>query len=791
MNGGPVSFGMPVPQRRSLLLALVMWWCACHPLLAQDTIRSAAQDLDSSFAVRVGADKVFEPLAALARVRSIHASAVLIDDTLELGRELKQYADELALVSGHFTDTVGHPRLRALRDDLAELDRLRTRVEGLLRPVGRQLAELSAERAQLAAEIADAQALTGVMPGADVRSFLTFAKATVELLDARHAALLHQQGRGLEILVNATLERDRLAGRLVVEEADVRNRRYPPVWKAAAWHNAPMGPVLRDSLRVLVEGVERVGANFWKQLVLLRVVVVLFALLPLWHLRRTLRKGPATPYSERMRLLQRYPAEMGAITVLVVTPLLFRHVPPLAYDLFFLGMLAPLARVFLRENPFINRIGFVGLLVFTVLLLLANMLVEVTTFKRVLLLLAIALVPRGVVFLRGLKKSGYADPRRATVVVGLVVVQAVVGWLANLFGWYRLGSNLITVAVSMFWLAVALRIAVDAVNDYLLLVADLRHRRGGARGVDLLHAHARIRGLLDLLAIGFWIYSYLHAMDLSELLWSRLDLLLNAPRALAGLTFTWGSVLLFGGVIWASYVLSELLRELFHVPDEAVERRSSGFALLLRLVVLVGGTLLAFALTGIPMDRLAMVLGAFGVGIGFGLQNLTNNLVSGVMLALEKPVRPGDQIEVKGASGTVVDIGIRSTRVINPNGTALIVPNGMLLSELVANRTLTDRTGEVLVQVYVPVTNDMERVLGLVEELVKRFAEADLRHPVVHLAEIGKAWALIEVRLWVHDVRLARDRRSEVLRAISHTLLTNGVDMDVAPNALPGSSEDN
>jgi small-conductance mechanosensitive channel len=155
------------------------------------------------------------------------------------------------------------------------------------------------------------------------------------------------------------------------------------------------------------------------------------------------------------------------------------------------------------------------------------------------------------------------------------------------------------------------------------------------------------------------------------------------------------------------------------------------------------------------------------------------------MLALEKPVRPGDQIEVKGASGTVVDIGIRSTRVLNANGTALIVPNGMLLSELVANRTLTDRTGEVLVQVHVPVTNDMEHVLGLVEQVVQPFSEEALRPPTVHLAEIGKAWALVEVRLWVHDVRQARDRRSEVLRRISHVLLAHGVDMDVAPGIAP------
>ena len=91
--------------------------------------------------------------------------------------------------------------------------------------------------------------------------------------------------------------------------------------------------------------------------------------------------------------------------------------------------------------------------------------------------------------------------------------------------------------------------------------------------------------------------------------------------------------------------------------------------------------LLAFAAAGIPMDRLAIILGALSVGIGFGLQSLVNNLVSGLILAFEKPINVGDVVEFGGQSGTMKSIGFRSSIITTWDGADVIIPNGNLLNE--------------------------------------------------------------------------------------------------------------
>ena len=98
--------------------------------------------------------------------------------------------------------------------------------------------------------------------------------------------------------------------------------------------------------------------------------------------------------------------------------------------------------------------------------------------------------------------------------------------------------------------------------------------------------------------------------------------------------------------------------------------------------------MLAVAASGFPLDKLTIIFSAFGVGIGFGLQNITNNLVSGMILAFEKPIQIGDIIEVDGKAGTVKEIGIRSSKLATSDGSEVIIPNADLISHHVENWTV-------------------------------------------------------------------------------------------------------
>ena len=751
-------------------------------LYAQDSADAAVIDLvdpDRAWPTR-------SDLEALGRLREIHANLAIGVDTTAISKKLESLSQEMDLLMGLFLKDPPSTGVRRIRDARSEIDRLRIDTEEILQPISAQLKEIEIQRVEAGTILKGAARGTDSLPGSlaaiqrlERTRIRDLARRTLEQCDTAMLALLSVQEKGIRLIVEASLEHDRLTELVVRTEEDVFRRRSPPLWYKEAWELAPFGKVFVRSFRALVDLFLDFGKRFWRSLILFRVALALIALIPVRYLRRSVRGEENTPFSAQMRLLLRYPVQVGAITALVITPLLFQHVPKAILDMFFLGMLFPIAHIFVKENGFVNRVGFYSILVYYVLLKVSNVMLEMTALKHVLLFLVVVLLPRAFVFLKGLLKSDFAHKDRARSLIYLVVTQAFIGWVLHLLGWTRLGNNLITVALEAFFLAIALHIAVTALYEYFLLLADRRYRRTGSVAINLLQAKGTIRKLLDLLSLTFWVISYLQAMDLYELVQGQVLHVMNATHEFASIRFTWGSIVLFVGVFSLALALSELLRKLFQDDgsDHTSPHKARGFVLLMRLGLLIAGLLLAMNLSGIPLDRMTVIIGALGVGIGFGLQNLTNNLVSGIMLALERPVRPGDVIDVKGNQGTVMEIGVRSTRVLSFTGSTLIVPNGMLISELVSNRTLTDRTGEVLMKVSVPASSDMDKVLGIISEIIASSKQSGMPDPSVNLVEIGRAWAQIEVRIWVHDVLFSRAHRTEVLARISKAFRDHGIDL--------------
>jgi len=117
------------------------------------------------------------------------------------------------------------------------------------------------------------------------------------------------------------------------------------------------------------------------------------------------------------------------------------------------------------------------------------------------------------------------------------------------------------------------------------------------------------------------------------------------------------------------------------------------------------------------MDRVALLLSALGVGIGFGLQNVVNNFVSGVILLFERPVRVGDRLQLDELFGDVTTIGIRASTVRTVDGADVIVPNGDFISTRVTNWTFADRKRRIILPVGVAYGTPPRRVLELLAEV--------------------------------------------------------------------------
>ncbi|MGB9143265.1 MAG: mechanosensitive ion channel domain-containing protein, partial [Aestuariivirga sp.] len=194
----------------------------------------------------------------------------------------------------------------------------------------------------------------------------------------------------------------------------------------------------------------------------------------------------------------------------------------------------------------------------------------------------------------------------------------------------------------------------------------------------------------------------------------------------------------------------------------------------LRKSVTYAGYIIAavFALTtaGLEFSNLAIIAGALGVGIGFGLQSIVNNFVSGLILLAERPIRVGDWVSIPAGEGLVKKINVRATEIETFDGCSIIVPNSNLITESVKNWTHSDTMGRFTVNVSVAYDSDAEKVRDLLVQLTKAHPNVlTYPEPVVTLQKFGTYSLDFEIKGTVGDifygVFVSSDLRFAILRA--------------------------
>jgi potassium efflux system protein len=203
------------------------------------------------------------------------------------------------------------------------------------------------------------------------------------------------------------------------------------------------------------------------------------------------------------------------------------------------------------------------------------------------------------------------------------------------------------------------------------------------------------------------------------------------------------------------------------------------------------GFLFAIAAAGVEMNKLAILLGALGVGIGFGLQNIFNNLVSGIILAFERPIQEGDIIEVGELWGTVKEIGIRASTVFTFDGAEVIVPNGNLISKELINWTLTNQQRRVEVTVGVKYGTDTEKVLAILRKVAAEHKEI-LKEPAPLALFTGFGESSLDFRLlfWIPKADNRFIIHSELNVAVNNALKEAGIEIPFPQHDLHVRSVD-
>jgi small-conductance mechanosensitive channel len=317
----------------------------------------------------------------------------------------------------------------------------------------------------------------------------------------------------------------------------------------------------------------------------------------------------------------------------------------------------------------------------------------------------------------------------ANFVAGALLLILAAGFIASAFGYWRL-SRLLTPGVLVggvfiLWGYTLVQLASSMIA-YALRVWPLRLLKMVQHHRDLLDA--RIYRLLLWLIIGILFVRYLDYLGLLDPATTLVSNLLTTRLERGSISTSVGDIAAFLLTLLAAYWLSNFIR--FMLEEDIYPRtriaagQSYAVSNLLNYSILALGFLVALGVLGLDLNKMTVLLGAFGVGIGFGLQSVVNNFVSGLILLFERPIHVGDTVQVGNFQGRVRRIGIRASVVRTAQGAEIIVPNAQLITQDVTNWTLSDRLRRIDLPVSVVAGTAPKKVIELIEAVA-------LAHPQV------------------------------------------------------------
>ncbi len=192
----------------------------------------------------------------------------------------------------------------------------------------------------------------------------------------------------------------------------------------------------------------------------------------------------------------------------------------------------------------------------------------------------------------------------------------------------------------------------------------------------------------------------------------------------------------------------------------------------------IGGGVIAISAAGLDLSNLAIIAGALSVGIGFGLQNVVNNFVSGIILLVERPIRVGDWVVVGSHEGYVRRIKVRSTEIETFAHASVIVPNSDLISGTVMNWTHSDARGRIIVPVGVAYGSDTGLVRKLLEEIARSHPDVlAIPEPTVLFREFGDSSLNFEIRVFLKDIGYCLSVTSDICFEIDKAFREHGIEI--------------
>ncbi|MEO8721293.1 MAG: mechanosensitive ion channel domain-containing protein [Ginsengibacter sp.] len=345
--------------------------------------------------------------------------------------------------------------------------------------------------------------------------------------------------------------------------------------------------------------------------------------------------------------------------------------------------------------------------------------------------------------------------------------------ICNLFGRVTLTEILGSTGTYAFIQTAGLLIFIESVTEaFLLQIQSSRMRKDFASGFDQMEIRKGIVRMVTFFSLIIWLIVLATNLNIYNFLSNQITGVLSTDRSIGSFTFTFGGVILFGIILWVANFLRKYIGYFFgNIGDEAIfdnkGQRSS--LMILKLVLLIGGFLLAIAASGLAIDKITVILGALSVGIGLGLQNIVNNFVSGIILIFDRTLHIGDTVEIGDKKGRVRQIGMRSSTILTQEGAEVIIPNGMILSNNFVNWSLNEN------YIRIDLTFTVDKISKDIRETISKIIKSspyvvDGKEPEVLINTVTSQSTQLKIYFWCEDVTRREQARSEVYTEISNYL---------------------
>lgn len=576
---------------------------------------------------------------------------------------------------------------------------------------------------------------------------------------------------------------------VMLDESTIQRFRFdkPVIWKDSLYvrDTAMAEPGYFGANIPIIKGF--VADNSRKMIV--HIALFILITIVLVSMFRRLQKSIAKKdekYVSRTRILMSKPIATSLMITFTITLILYTNIPQVIRSLNAVLILVPMTLLITHNIHRVIRKYIYLLLSFVLIMVFHDLTYREDLFNRLLMLIVCSGSFISIVFMirdGSIQELVNGNISRQILYYLLYIVGLMMGiaTVTNIFGGVFMAEYFGISTLYSIITAILVYSFILVINGILIMIIY-------SRGISSLTViknfgptvEKRITGFVTLAGWSIWVLLVLREFTINDEVFGWFNRVFVAPIPVGSTQISLLNIFLFFFIIWLTITISRIIR--FFLEGDVFTRLKlkkgvpGAISLMLRITLITIGFLIAIAAAGVQMEKLAILLGAFGVGIGFGLQNIFNNLISGIILAFERPINEGDIIEVGALMGIVKEIGIRASIIKTYDGSEVIVPNGNLISNELINWTLSDQRRRGEVRLGVAYGTDPQKVLDLLLEAAES-NDRVIDYPKPWAIFLGFGESSLDFRLlfWIADADNRLSIQSEVTVRINQMIKEAGI----------------